>query len=113
MALLPPTELPDFLAMNPDGEICLKDHRVRLIDVAARYDEGCSPEGILLDFYPTLSLPLVHKAIAFYLEHHDDVRTMLEQNARESQRLMEAAPPHPTMAELRARLASKSRAEAS
>jgi uncharacterized protein (DUF433 family) len=110
MVLPPLTELPDFLAMNPDGEIRLKGHRIRLIDIASRYDEGCSPEGILLDFYPTLSLPLIHKTIAFYLEHQDDVRTMLEQNARESQRLIDAAPSHPTLIELRARLASQSRA---
>ena len=31
------TNFPDFLKANPDGEICLVGHRIRLIDVAARY----------------------------------------------------------------------------
>jgi uncharacterized protein (DUF433 family) len=113
MAVPPARELPDFLAVNPDGEICLQGHRIRLIDIAARYDEGFSPEGILLDWYPTLTLPLVHKTIAFYLEHQNDVRTLLKEKAAESQRLMDAAQPHPTLAELRARMESRARAEAS
>lgn len=35
-------DLPDFLHEDADGEIRLKGHRIRLIDVAARYDEGHS-----------------------------------------------------------------------
>ncbi|HZK82457.1 MAG TPA: DUF433 domain-containing protein, partial [Humisphaera sp.] len=70
--------LPEFLFRDPDGEIRFAGHRIRLIDVAARYDEGHSPEGIVLDHYPTLSLPLVHRAIAFYLENHADVRAAIE-----------------------------------
>jgi hypothetical protein len=51
--------LPDFLESNIDGEICLRGHRIRLIDIAARYDEGHSAEAIAIDDYPTLSLPLI------------------------------------------------------
>jgi uncharacterized protein (DUF433 family) len=107
--------LPDFLTMNPDGELCLTGHRIRLIDVAARYDEGRSPEGIVLDCYPTLNLALVHKAIAFYLEHQLEVRQMLAQNSDEMRRLLAevGATPHPTLDELRARLETRRRAEAS
>ena len=67
-------QLPEFLREDPDGEIRFTEHRIRLIDVIARYDEGHSPEGIVLDYYPTLSLPLVHRAIAFYLENQAEVR---------------------------------------
>ena len=66
--------LPDYLYSDDDGEIRLRGHRIRLIDVSARYDEGHSPEAILLDHYPTLSLPLVYKTIAFYLENKAQVR---------------------------------------
>jgi uncharacterized protein (DUF433 family) len=75
--------LPEFLYINPDDEIRFVGHRIRLIEVAARYDEGHSPEGIVLDYYPTLSLSLVHKAIAFYLENQPDVRAAIGRNASE------------------------------
>src|SRR4051812_41290693 len=49
--------LPDFLELDGDGEICLRGHRIRLIDITARYDEGHPAEAIAIDHYPTLSLP--------------------------------------------------------
>jgi uncharacterized protein (DUF433 family) len=107
--------LPDFLTSNPDGEICLTGHRIRLIDVASRYEEGRSPEGILLDCYPTLNLATVHKTIAYYLEHRVEVGRMIAQSSAEMRRLMSEADatPHPTLDELRIRLQAQHRAEAS
>jgi hypothetical protein len=57
--------LPDFLTSDADNEIRLTGHRIRLIDVAQRYLEGSSVEGIV-DHYPSLNLPLVHKVIAYF-----------------------------------------------
>jgi uncharacterized protein (DUF433 family) len=106
--------LPDFLQTDDDGEIRLKGHRIRLIDVAARYDEGHSPEGIVLDIYPTLSLPLVHKTIAFYLENEQEVRRLIEENAEAMRRLEQSLPrTGPSHAELRRRMEARRRAEAS
>ena len=65
-------ELPDFLTRNPYGEIRLTGHRIGLLHVVERYNEGYSPEAILCD-YPALSLALIHKVIAFYLDHQLDV----------------------------------------
>lgn len=106
--------IPDFLHLHPDGEIRLRGHRVRLIDVAARYDEGHSVETIILDHYPTLSLPLVHKTVAFYLENQADVRALIEHNARKMERLEAESRRHPTptLAELRRRMEAMRRAEA-
>ena len=107
-------DLPEFLRKNDDGEICLTGHRIRLIDVAARYDEGHSPEGIVIDIYPTLSLPLVHKTIAFYLENESEVRRMMEENVDAVRNLEESLPrTGPTHAELRRRMEARRRAEAS
>jgi len=58
--------LPDFLTTDADNEIRLTGHRIRLIDVAQRYQEGFSVEGIV-EHYPSLNLPLVHKVIAYFL----------------------------------------------
>lgn len=103
-------DLPDFLN-HVDGEIRLTGHRIRLIDIAKRYDEGQSPEGIVLDHYPTLSLPLVYKTIAFYLEHEDEVRRLILEHA-EAMAKLEAATPRrgPTLEELRRRMEARRQA---
>ena len=100
--------LPDFLHNDADGEVRLTGHRIRLIDVAARYDEGHSPETILLDHYPTLNLALIHKTVAFYLETEAEVRRMIEANAAAVQQLAGAPRrPTPTLDELRRRMQSR------
>jgi uncharacterized protein (DUF433 family) len=105
-------ELPDFLH-NTDDEIRLKGHRIRLIDVAARYDEGHSAETIVLDHYPTLPLALVYKTVAFYLENQSTVRELIDRNAAEIERQAALPQATPTLAELRRRMDALRRAEAS
>ncbi len=102
-------QLPEFLLQDADGEIRFAGHRIRLIDVASRYDEGHSPEGIILDHYPTLSLPLVHRAIAFFLENQSEVRAAIAYNAAEIDRLSKQPRNTPTFVELRRRLNIKQR----
>lgn len=106
-------ELPDFLETGADGGIRIKGHRLCLVDVAARYDEGHSAEGIVIDVYPTLSLPLVHKVIAFYLEHEQEVQALLRKNVEEMTRQAAVPQDTPTFVELRRRMEAKRRAEAS
>ena len=105
--------LPDFLYTDSDGEVRFKGHRLRLIEVAARYNEGHSPEGISLDLYPTLDLPLVYKAIAFYLENEQEVQAMIDANAKEIERQAALPRTTPTFAELQRRREARRRAEAS
>lgn len=98
-------DLPEFLCNDSDSEIRIAGHRIRLIDVAARYAEGHSPETILLDYYPTLDLPLIHKTIAFYLEHQPEVDALIDQNMAEMDRLaMQHTSNSPTWTELRRRM---------
>jgi len=106
------TPLPDIFERDPDGQIRFKGHRIRLIDVAAQYEEGHAPEAILVDFYPTLSLAQIYRAIAYHLENEAEVRAMIAMNDRVVEELQSAATPGPSLAELRDRL-SKSRARAS
>lgn len=65
-------QFPEFLTRLPDGEIVLTGHRIGLSHLVDRYNEGESAE-MLASRYPTLSLPLVHKVLAFYLENAADV----------------------------------------
>ena len=106
-------ELPDFLYVDADQELCFKGHRLRLIEVAARYREGHSAEGIAFDIYPTLDLSLVHKAIAYYLDNEAEVGGMIDRNAAELERQAALPKTSPTVDELRRRLELRRPAEAS
>lgn len=107
------TDLPDILYRNEDGEICFAGHRLRLIDVAARYEEGHSPEGIVVDYYPTLSLAQVYRAIAFQLENEAEVRALIAENKAAMAELASRPRTGPTPAELRRRMELRRPAEAS
>ena len=94
---------PDFLQRDTDGFVRLTGHRIGLHHVIRAYNEGFSPEMLAGEF-PTLSLALIHKVIAFYLENQPEVDRHIaaEEQASESQRA--AAMPGPRFQELRQRL---------
>jgi uncharacterized protein (DUF433 family) len=87
----------------------LTGHRIGLLHVADLYDEGCSPEAIVCE-YPTLSLALIHKTIAFYLDHQAEVDAYVAATRAEIARQAAAPSPGLTMVELRKRLESMRRA---
>lgn len=68
--------LPEFLDGDANGPIRIRGSRLRLIDVAGRYDEGLSAEEIC-EYYDSLPLPLIYKVIAFYLENQTEVERMM------------------------------------
>jgi uncharacterized protein (DUF433 family) len=103
--------LPEYLTQDADGYIHVTGHRIGLHDLVFYYNEGYSPEA-LLEAFPTLSLALVHKIIAFYLEHSVDVNAYVAGCDVEMERQRAAAAHGPDMAELRRRLAAKQSAGA-
>jgi uncharacterized protein (DUF433 family) len=105
-------ELPEFLYMDADHEVRFKGHRLRMIDVAARFVEGHSAEGIAFDIYPTITLPLVYKAIAFYLEHEAEIAAMIQRNSAEMDRQGALPRTTPTVGELRRRMFANPPAQA-
>jgi uncharacterized protein (DUF433 family) len=103
--------LPEFLTQDTDGYIHVTGHRIGLQDLVYYYNEGYSPEG-LLEAFPTLSLALVHKVIAFYLEGKGDVDAYVATCEAEMERQRAVTPRGPDVAELRRRLARKQAAGA-
>jgi uncharacterized protein (DUF433 family) len=97
-------QLPDFLELDSDQAIGIKGHRIRLIDIASRFREGHSAEGIAFDIYPTLELSLVYKAIAFYLENQAEIDESIRQNRAEIERQAALPRKTPTTAELQRRM---------
>jgi uncharacterized protein (DUF433 family) len=69
-------QFPGFLTQLPDGEICIRDHRIGLFHLLQRYNDGESAE-MLAARYPTLPLSLVHKVLAFYLDNLTEVKGYL------------------------------------
>jgi uncharacterized protein (DUF433 family) len=98
--------LPDYLTRHAKGEIRLAGHRIDLFDLVPLYNEGNSAE-MLLGFFPTLSLALIYKVLAFYLENKAEVDAYVARCEAESERNQAAAPPAPTIEELKSRLPSK------
>jgi uncharacterized protein (DUF433 family) len=97
--------LPDFLVDHPDGEIRVTGHRIGLFHIVRYYNEGYSPE-MLSEQFPTLSLALIHKVIAFYLENRAGVDDYVAKYEAELEQQRAVAPKGPSLAELRRRLES-------
>ena len=103
--------LPEFLTED-DGVVHLTGHRIGLEHVVYCYNSGYSAEMLVCE-YPTVSLPIIHKVIAFYLENRAEVdRYVAECQDAVSQQRSQAAT-GPSLAELRQRLASMQDAGAS
>jgi uncharacterized protein (DUF433 family) len=104
-------QLPDFLAQDPDGFLRLQGHRIGVHHLLHFYNEGYSPE-MLLEQFPTLSLALIHKTIAFYLENQPELDAYAAEQRDVFERQARDAPHGPSLAELRRRYALR-RARAS
>lgn len=102
--------LPDFLTEDPDGFLHVTGHRIGLEHLVHYYNDGYSPEMLACE-YPTLPLSLIHRLIAFYLDHRAEVDPLIAQAGAEIARQRAAAPQGPSVAELRARLNALSGAE--
>jgi uncharacterized protein (DUF433 family) len=103
--------LPDYLTQDADGYIHLTGHRIGLQDLVNCYNEGYSPEA-LLEAFPTLSLAVIYKVIAFYLDNVVDVNTYVAGCEAEMERQRASATPGPDLVELRRRLAARQATEA-
>ena len=65
-------QFPQYLTQDSSGSIRLTNHRIGLEHFVYFYNQGYSPE-MLLGQFPSLSLALIHKLIAFYLENQPSV----------------------------------------
>ena len=98
-------KLPHFLETDAHGLMLLSGHRIGLHDVLHFYCEGYSPEMILGEF-PTLSLALVHRTIAFYLENQPEIDDYLRRERAQVEGQRSRASAGPSLNELRERMAA-------
>jgi uncharacterized protein (DUF433 family) len=102
--------LADFLTHDSSGEIRLTGHRIGLYHFVHYYNDGYSAE-MLVGQFPDLTLPLIHKLIAFYLENRDEVDSYIAVCRDELDGQRAANPNRLPLAALRQRLDETQRAE--
>jgi uncharacterized protein (DUF433 family) len=102
--------LPDFLSQDKYGFIHLAGHRIGLRHVIGLYQEGYTSE-MIVEYFPTLPLALVHKVIAFYLENRAEVDAYVTRSREEAERQAALPQSGPSHAELRRRMESLQRGE--
>jgi uncharacterized protein (DUF433 family) len=95
--------LPDFLTQDASGDIRLAGHRIGLFHVVHYFNEGYSPEMLVLQ-YPTLPLALVYKVIGFYLDNRAEVDAYVAAYRDDLSRQREENPRRLDVAALRQRL---------
>ena len=63
-----------YISLDPKiagGQPVVRDTRIKVMDIAVRYElMGVSPDEII-DEYPHLKLEQVHDALSYYYEHKD------------------------------------------
>jgi uncharacterized protein (DUF433 family) len=57
-------------------------NRVRVNNVVCMHKEGKTPEEIIQDGYPDLTLAQVHAALAYYYDHVDEIEAELAADER-------------------------------
>jgi uncharacterized protein (DUF433 family) len=99
--LLEPQPLP--LLTDEDGVIRVGGTRVRLDTVLFAFNQGYTAEEIKLQ-YPTLSLPDIYLAIAYYLNNRDEVDAYLHQREAAAQRTRQEIEAQPEYQQFRERV---------
>ena len=105
LGLLPLQSTPPPLRVDEGGVVRVGKSRVTLDLIVEQYENGMTPEE-LVAAYDTLSLFEVYAAIAYYLEHPQEVRQYLQYRANDAAELraqVEAERPGVSRAELLAR----------
>jgi uncharacterized protein (DUF433 family) len=92
--------LPDFLTRHEKGEIRLTGHRIDLFHIVHYYNDGYSPELLLVQF-PTLNLSLIRTVIAFYVENKADVDAYLAEVEAKIEQLRATYQPGPGILRIR------------
>ena len=103
-------KLPEFLKKDADGFVHFAGHRIGLQHIVYYYNQGYSPE-MLVSEYPALSLAVLHKTIAFYLENQAEIDRLIAESHDNLEQTRATAIRGPSLTELRQRLEAMRGAE--
>jgi len=88
-------ELTDYFDFIGEDDIRIKGTRVGIETVLHDYQEGASPEEIVLR-YPTLSLEQVYATITYYLAHREQVAGYLTRVRQQQEDAWQEQQRHPS-----------------
>jgi uncharacterized protein (DUF433 family) len=97
---------PPPLRMEEGGVIRVGQTRVTLDSVLYSYNEGCTPEEIVMKF-PTLRLGEVYSVIVYYQWNRSMVDDYLEQRRQEAEELRREIEARHPIAEVRERILAR------
>lgn len=63
------------------GKPRIEGHRIAVHDIAESYNMGLTPERIVAEHYPTLTLAQVYAALLYYHEHKDEIDREIAEEA--------------------------------
>jgi uncharacterized protein (DUF433 family) len=56
------------------GRACIAGHRIRVMDIVVQHDHfKYSPEQIVAEVYPSITLADVYAALAYYHDHREEI----------------------------------------
>ncbi len=91
----PSTHYP-YIVHTPDvlgGEARIEGHRIRVRDIVAARDLGAStPEEVVANAYPGLTLAQVYSALAYYEDHRAEIDGAWEAEFRRSEEFRKNQP---------------------
>lgn len=65
------------------GKACIAGHRIRVMDIVAQVEHAkLSPERIVAEVYPSITLADVYAAMAYYHDHREEIDTSFEEARR-------------------------------
>jgi len=88
-------ELTDYFDFIGEDDIRIKGTRVGIETVLHDYQEGASPEEIVLR-YPTLSLEQVYATITYYLAHREQMSAYLARVRQQQEEAWQEQQQHPS-----------------
>lgn len=94
-------QLPDFLTEDPDGEIHVTGSRIGIYTLIRYYREKELPAEKIAEQFPSLSLAVIYKTLAFYLENQSEVDAYVTQYRAELERQEAAYVPSPEALRMR------------
>lgn len=94
------------------GKPRIAGHRVAVHDIAVCHNGGYTPDQIVGELYPTLTLPEVYAALLYYYEHKDEIDAEIAaEDAEIRARAAADADASPLAQKIRATLEERKRAE--
>ncbi|HEY7092349.1 MAG TPA: DUF433 domain-containing protein [Ktedonobacterales bacterium] len=65
------------------GKPCIDDYKIAVHDIAVLHNQHYSPEQIIAEHYPELTLSQVYAALLYYYEHQAEIDTEIAEDDAE------------------------------